>query len=335
MIELSRKNIRAVRTTIRQSLGITARRAPCITLRTTGNQLQIQAAGDKVAIELRLPGCYQPECFAVPYEALTTCEGRQDDPVSFTKRDDTVVVQWTDKGIPQTATFPVSEPAEMPGTPDTFASIEPRFLAAMANAIATTDNQESRFALNCVRLRGSDGQIAATDSSQAFVETGYSFPWQDEVLVFASGAFASNDFSGADEVLIGRSEDWVSIQANSRTLHLKIDKERRFPSIDLQIPTQGSAATTLALSDDDVEFLLTSTTRLPGASEPNSPVTVDLNGVVAIRAAAADLTNSTELVLSNSRRLGDEVRFSTNREFLNRAAELGFREIYLRNAEAP
>ncbi|HQZ67866.1 MAG TPA: hypothetical protein PLY87_22400 [Planctomycetaceae bacterium] len=335
MIELSRKNIRAVRTTIRQSLGITARRAPCITLRTTDNQLQIQAAGDTVAIELRLPGNAQPECFAIPYEALTACEGRQNDPVSFTRHDNTVVVQWADKGIPQLATFPVTEPAEMPCTPDTFASIEPRFLAPMANAVATTDNQESRFALNCVRLRGSDGQIAATDSSQALIETGYSFPWQDEVLVFASGAFASNDFSGADEVLIGRSEDWVSIQANSRTLHLKIDKERRFPSIDLQIPTRGSAATTLALSEDDVEFLLTSTRRLPGASEPNSPVTVDLNGVVAIRAAAADLANSTELVLSNSRRVGDEVRFSTNREFLNRAAELGFREIYLRNAEAP
>lgn len=335
MIEISRKNIRAARTTIRQSLGITARRAPCITLRTTDNQLQIQAAGDTVAIELRLPGNAQPECFAVPYEALTACEGRQDELVSFTKRDDTVIVQWADNGIPQLATFPVKEPVEMPCTPDTLTSIEPRFLTAMANAVATTDNQECRFALNCVRLRGSDGQIAATDSSQALVENGYSFPWQDAVLVSASGAFASNDFSGADEVLIGRTEDWVSIQVNSCTLHLKIEKERRFPSIDLQIPTNGSAATTLALSEDDVDFLLTSTKRLPGASEPHSPVTVDLNGVVAIRAVAADLTNSTELVLSNSRRVGNEVRFGTNREFLNRAAELGFREIYLRNAEAP
>ena len=41
-------------------------------------------------------------------------------------------------------------------------------------------------------------------------------------------------------------------------------------------------------------------------SELNSPVTVDLNGVVAIRAAPADMANSTELVLSNSRRVGEE-----------------------------
>ena len=263
------------------------------------------------------------------------CEGKQDDPVSFTRQDDTVIVQWTDKGIPQTRSFPATDAVEMPTNPTQFTHIEHRFLAAMANAVATTDGESTRYALNCVRLRGSDGQIAATDSSQALIETGFTFPWQDTVLIPASGAFAANVFSGADEVLIGRTEDWVSIQCDSLTLHLKIDKERRFPSIDLQIPTQGSAATTLVLADDDVDFLLTSTKRLPAVQECNAPVTVDLNGVVAVRAAEEDRSNPTELVLSNSRRIGEEMLFNTNRNFLNRAAELGFREIYLRNSEAP
>ena len=189
MIELTRKNIRAVRSMIRKSLGVTARRAPWITLLATDNQLQIQAVGKTVAFEIRFPGHYQPECYAIPYEALTACEGRQDDPVSFTKRDDTMIVEWSDKGIPQSASFPVSEPVEMPGRPETLTSIEPRFLAAMANAVATTEKHENRFALDCIRLRGSDGQIAATDSSQALIETGYSFPWEDEILITGSGAF--------------------------------------------------------------------------------------------------------------------------------------------------
>jgi len=338
MIELTRKNIRAIRSTIRQSLGFkSARLAPAITLRATHNQLLIQAATNTIAIEYRLPGSSPQECLAVPYEALTVSEGKQDDPVTFTKRDDTVIVQWTDKGIPQSRTFTAADAVEMPNDPAQFTAIEPRFLTAMANAVATTntDTDSSRFALNCVRLRGSDEQIAATDSSQAFVESGFTFPWQDEVLIPASGAFTANDFSGVEEVLIGRSEDWVSIHVNSCTLHLKIDKERKFPSIDLQIPTQGSAATTLELSDDDVDFLLTSTKRLPGMQGCHSPVTVDLNGCVAVRAAEEDSSNPTELVLSNSRRIGDEIQFNTNRNFLNRAAELGFREIYLRNTEAP
>ena len=336
MIQLTRKHIRAIRTTIRQSLGISnARRAPAVTFRSTPNELLIQAATDKVAIECRLPGNYQPECFAIPYEALGAVEGKQDDLVSLTKRDDIVVLQWADAGIPQSLQFPASDAMEMPPIPDNLITIDPQFLSAMAEAVATTDQESTRFALNCIRLRGRDGQIAATDSAQALIQTGFAFPWDDEILVSGSGAFASSDFAEADELRIGRSTDWVTLQANSRTLHLRIEKERRFPNIDLQIPTNGSAATTLSLSEDDIDFLLTSTKRLPGASEPNAPVTVDLNGVVAIRAIAEDQSNPTELVLSNSRRIGDELRFNTDRKFLTRAAELGFRDIQLRSNEAP
>jgi hypothetical protein len=336
MIQLTRKHIRTLRTTIRQSLGISnARRAPTITFRAQPNELLIQAATDKVAIECRLPGNYQPECFAIPYEALSAVEGKQDDLVSLTRRDDIVVLQWADAGIPQSLQFPASDAMEMPPIPDNFITIDRQFLSAMAEAVATTDQESTRFALNCIRLRGSDGQIAATDSAQALIQTGFTFPWDDEILVTGSGAFASSDFAEAGELRIGRSTDWVTLQANSRTLHLRIEKERRFPNIDLQIPTNGSAATTLSLSEDDIDFLLTSAKRLPGASEPNSPVTVELNGVVAIRAVAEDQSNPTELVLSNSRRIGDELRFNTDRKFLTRAAELGFRDIQLRSNEAP
>jgi hypothetical protein len=336
MIQLTRKQIRKLRTTIRQSLGITnARRAPTITFRTTPNELLIQAATDNVAIECSLPGDYQPQCFAIPYEALVASEGKQDDRVSFCQRDDKIVLEWSDAGIPQSAQFPVTDPVEMPDLPAAFTPNESRFLSAMADAVATTEKESVRYALNCIRLRGSDGQIAATDSAQALVQTGFSFPWTDEILVAVSDAFSSREFAAADAVLIGRSADWVSIQANSRTLHLRIEKEKRFPNIDLQIPTNGSAVTTLSLSEDDIDLLLTSVKRLPGASEHNAPVTVDLNGVVAIRAVAEDQSHPTELVLSNSRRVGNEISFNTNRNFIIRAAELGFRDICLRNASAP
>ena len=336
MIQLTRKHIRAIRTTIRQSLGITnARKAPTITIRATLTDLRIQAATDKTAIECCLPGSYQPECFAIPYEALGAVEGKQDDLVSITKRDDIVILQWTDAGIPQSVQFAASDAMEMPPIPDNLVTIDRQFLSAMAEAVATTDQESTRYALNCIRLRGRDGQIASTDSCQALIQTGFSFPWEDEILVTGSGAFMSHDFATSDDLLIGRSADWVTLQANSRTLHLRIEKERRFPNIDLQIPANGSATTTLSLSEDDIDFLLTSAKRLPGASEHNAPVTVDLNGVVAIRAVAEDHSNPTELVLSNSRRIGDELQFNTDRKFLTRAAQLGFRDILLRSNEAP
>ena len=68
---------------------------------------------------------------------------------------------------------------------------------------------------------------------------------------------------------------------------------------------------------------------------PRAPVTVELNGVVAIRATDDEDLNPVELVLDHSRRDGDELRFQTDRTYLSRAAQLGFRDIYLRNTEAP
>jgi hypothetical protein len=56
-------------------------------------------------------------------------------------------------------------------------------------------------------------------------------------------------------------------------------------------------------------------------------VTVELNGRVAIRAQDRDASPPTELVLNRSSRVGDEVRFCTDRTLLSRALELGFGEI--------
>jgi hypothetical protein len=338
MIQISRRNIRTIRTMIRQTLGITSsRRAPAVTFRNpdSGGVLRIQSATAKAAIEFRLESlALDPDSFSIPYQALMSCEGSQEELVNYVRNNNEVIVQWTDAGIPQSLTFAAGEPVDMPPE-TTLISIEPRFIAAMADAVDTTSTESTRFALDCIRLRGSDGQLAASDGGQAILETGFHFPWSDTVLVQACDVFSSREFAAAEEVLIGRSDDWVTIKTESCTVHLKIEKERRFPDLDLQIPATGAAVTTLALADTDVAFLLESAPKLPAAEENNAPVTVELNGVVAIRAAAEASDQITELVLSNSRRVGEQILFQTDRTFLCRAAQLGFREIQLRDNTAP
>ena len=315
MIQISRRNIRTIRTIIRQALGITSsRRAPAVTLRNSGGVLRIQSANAKAAIEFRLESlALDPDSFSIPYQALMSCEGSQEQTVHFVRNENEIIAQWTDAGIPQSVTFAAGEPVDIPPE-TTLTAIEPRFIAAMADAVATTTSESTRFALDCVRLRGSDGQLAASDGGQAILEAGFHFPWSDTVLVPASDVFSSREFAAAEEVKIGRSDDWVTIQTESCTVHLKIEKERRFPDLDLQIPSRGSAATTLALAEADVAFLLESAPRLPAAE-----------GSDQIK----------ELVLSNSRRLGEEILLQTDRTLLCRAVELGFREIQLRNKTAP
>jgi hypothetical protein len=209
------------------------------------------------------------------------------------------------------------------------------FLAAMADASATTEPDSLRFALSYIRLRGSDGQIAATDSRQALLHGGFQFPWSDSVLVPASGAFSAPAIREARTVALARTSDWVFLQADAWTVALQIQKERRFPDIDAQLPETTAAQTILSLAESDAGFLLSAASRLPGAEDSCAPVTLDLNGAVVVRAKSEQQDAMTELLLSNSRKQGDELRVSTDRNYLTRAVQLGFREIHLRDPDLP
>lgn len=336
MIDLSRKQIQVVRSTFRQALGRkSARRALAVTFHAGRDALLIRAANDDLVIEFRIPGNYPASCWAIPIDALSACEGRQDDAVRFEQNDDLVTVQWMDSNIPQSAQHRVSESVAMPDTPRDLTPVERQFLDAMADASATTDDASTRYALNCVRLRGADGQIAATDGQQALIQTGYQFPWTEEVLVPGSGVFAAKSIRESQNVSIGRTAEWMFVRADDWTIAFKLEKDRHFPALDSQVPNVSAASTTMVLTEDDAEFLARATSRLPGAEEASGPVTLDLNGAVVVRAKSAEQQAPTDLVLRNSLRRGGELKVSSNREFLKRAIRLGFREIHFRDVEDP
>ncbi len=336
VIELSRKQIHVVRSTVRQALGITsARRAPVVTFQASSDAVLIRAANDQVAVECRIPGPQRPTCFSLPYEALVTCEGRQADVVRIELADEQATLHWSDAGIPQSAQYATSEPVLMSAPSGEFTLIDPQFLPAMADACDTAASDSTRHAVNCVQLRGADGQLAATDGHQALLQSGFRFPWDDEVLIPASAVFALKSIRTARDVSIGRSNDWLFVRANNWTIALKIEKTGRFPAIDAHVPEVGAAGTTLALSDEDAEFFVRAAKRMPGSEEANAPLTLDLNGAAVVRVKSDDQASPTELVLSNSRRIGAELKVSTDRKFVERALQLGFRAIHLRDAETP
>lgn len=64
----------------------------------------------------------------------------------------------------------------------------------------------------------------------------------------------------------------------------------------------------------------------------SAPVTVELNGVVAIRAADEEGSKAVDLVLDNSRYDGNRLRFQADRSYLLRAIQLGSRDVYLWNS---
>ena len=114
-----------------------------------------------------------------------------------------------------------------------------------------------------------------------------------------------------------------------------IEKERWFPETDSVIPNIEGALASVRIPREDGEFLARAVGQLPTNERLFSPVTVDLNGSVSIRARSDDGRRFTELVLSRSERRGEPVRFCTNRTMLARAMRLGFDRLHVFGPQEP
>ncbi len=93
-------------------------------------------------------------------------------------------------------------------------------------------------------------------------------------------------------------------------------KDVRFPNVRDHIPSLETVVTSLELTEVDAQFLADRLMGLPSGESKSQPVTLDLNGKVAIRAKAEDQSTPTELVLAGSRYQGQPIVINTNRHFL-------------------
>ena len=337
MITITRLLARQVRAVFSRCLSFSSRGPfPPVMFRADGDGLTIRTTSHDAAIAFHQPGDVSEERFAVPFNVLKQCEGGKADDVTLERIDQRVAVQWNDGGIPQVVQVEAESTEEdFPAVPSEMAANDARLVAALRDAAATTNNIATRYALSCLQLQGEQGMIAATDGHQLLIQDGFDFPWDDDVLIPARRVFASRELPMGQPVEVGKSDDWVCVRIGPWTLHFKIEREARFPHVEDHVPDADSAVTTLQLSDADALFLTKSVKRLPCGDDCNLPVTVDLNGEIAIRAQGDEQSSPTELILTNSSRSGEVIQFNTNREFLARAMQLGFRDVRFTGPEAP
>src|SRR5205814_1662249 len=119
------------------------------------------------------------------------------------------------------------------------------------------------------------------------------------------------------------------------TIYLTTDSVSRFPDVAKVVPRECGGATTLRLSPGDADFLAKTLDKLPGNSQESSPVTVDLNGQIVIRAKEDGQSRATEVVLSDSVTTGAPMRFQCDRRFLARGIGLDFADFNIQEAEKP
>jgi hypothetical protein len=308
-----------------------------VLLQTGPDGFRLRALSDQSALEFHSLEAMDAEQIIVPLEALKARAGSRSEPVTVERSDtNQCTFRWNDRGIPQVASFGAPElKGEFPPTPDRMQKPGAGLLAALRAAVDTVEADSLRYATDCIRIRGDKGTLEATDTRQALIQSGFKFPFDEDLLVRANPVFKSAVFSDEAGVEVGRTENFVAFRIGAWTIHSVIEKERRFPDIEGCIPVPAATISRLRLSESDARFLEQSLSRLPSDPVSNGTVTVDLNGRVAVRARSPECVGPMELVLTSSSRSGSQICLATDRRYLERAVQLGFREVGFVSDEAP
>lgn len=337
MIEISRSLVRQIRNVFRKLAPRMSAFQPLVAFQASKDGLHVRLHRAEVLAQYHLAGELAPEEIVLSLNALADFEGKTQVPVVLDAVEPgSVQARWEDSGVPQVMSYPVEDPAQLlahPSFPEKMASVETGFMEALAEATRSADREAIRYAVNHIQLKGT-GAIVATDGRQLLVQRALSFPWKEDVLVPASAAYGCREVL-QHPVAIGKSDTHVTVQAGAWTLHLPIDKEGRFPDVARVIPRKDAATTHCRLAVEDRKFLARSLPRLPGGGDENAPVTLDLNGQVCVRARAEGQEQIVEVALARSEATGKSVRLVMNRNYLDRALQLGLEELYVQAADTP
>jgi hypothetical protein len=292
-----------------------------------------------VAAEYHRPGSFPPAVLTLPVQALADWEGKTDTLVTLeSRRGGPVVARWDDGGVPQTATYDAGQRDRSPPFPDLptqFVANAPGLLQALHEAMSTAQPQASRFATDQVLLRGAQGQIVGTDGRQLLLQSGFHFPWGEDLLVPRVPVFGGRELDQEASVEVGRTSSQVAVRAGPWTFWLTIDPSGRYPPAEAVVPSPASVTTRLHLDQTDAAFLANALPRLPGRDDELAPLTLDLGQSVVVRARAEGQAQATEVVLTRSSVTGPPVCLDLNRRYLHRALQLGFAVLEVVSADKP
>ena len=338
MLLITRRLAGRLRVVLRKALNLSTRGLmPPVELLGSADGLRLCSRTPDAAAEFYLAGEQPAEHVTVPFQMLADVEGRRDDPVEIRLHEGRVLASWRDGSVPQVVQHdaPESPSEDWPPMPQRLAENTPGLLKALDDACQTTDPDSTRYALGCVQLRGKAGKIVATDGRQLLIQSGFTFPWDNDVLVPGTKVFGSPHLPQEEPVLVGRTDDWFTLSVGAWTFWWRIDKEGRFPKVEDHVQRPEQAIASFQLSETDRRFLVENLPRLPGDDVMNFPVTLDLNGAVAVRAQGEGQTAVTELLLAGSTATGEPVRINTNRQYLARAVRLGFDRVHVFSPKTP
>ena len=330
-ITITRRLASQLRAVMRRAFG-TRGPGPAVCFTAAAGTLSVKAMFADIAVEYAEPGeRHAPKPSGCRFQLLDDCEGKKDEPVHIEATGKgRVTAQWRDGSVPQIVHYDAKEPRDADKFPGAAVSVHEPIGRGSCRPCTTPRTLPSpagvRFATDCLQLCP-DGSINATDGRQLLVQSGFTFPWEGAVLVPRNKVFDSSELPQDQPVAVAQSGDWAVISAGPWTVYLRINKDGRFPDLSRHVPNPDTAAARCQFSKDDIRFLAEALPKLPCDEKYNFPVTLDLNGQVAIRAKTADQAKPTEVLLTNSHWTGQPIRINMNRTYLQRAMRLGLQDL--------
>ena len=339
MITISRRTFRSIHQVFRAAFGSSAKKRPkSVVVQAGPAGLHIFASTEKQTIcyheELALP----PAKVAIPWSWLRELESNSRDPVLLvTTAEGQTLARWHENAVPQVRESPDTSAtlAELPAIPEQMREQPREFIEALATAVTVTDDQSLRFALGCLQLRGTAGDVSATNGKQLYRQRGFEFPFAEDLLAHASPMWKSAALADCRHVSVGATDSHLVVQCGPWIVWLKLEKEARYPRLDDVILSTNRAAANLCLHESDAQFLQENLQQLPGQSQQNQPVYLELQDEIAVRGVDQEHSLATEIRLTNSRREGDSVCIKIDRRYLAQALELGLRKAWFYGNRSP
>ena len=301
MIEITRSLARQLKTIFRRAITESGRGVvnQPVLLHAGSDGLRIRIASHEAAAEYHDPSLREPDAVYIPFDLLKDCEAKNDDVVQVEMAaGDRLLATWNDHHVPQMKQYDIpSRETFFPDWPDAFTDNPPDLAGALHAAMETASPESTRYSLNCVQLQGT-GSIVATDASQMLLQSGFEFPWEEDLLIPRRLVFASSELLRGTNVQVGRSDGWVWFRIGCWSFAFAINEEGRFPPVESNIPDAKHAAASIQIDSKDADFLVKSMKQLPGNNDGNSPVTVDANGSVVVRSKSEDAPHPVELLLA-------------------------------------
>jgi DNA polymerase III sliding clamp (beta) subunit (PCNA family) len=362
MIRINCRQIVQIIAEMRRALGIVRNSMLPVVITADRSILTLRASTEHASLACQTTATVKAPSdggvkLTLPIRAFSTIPSLARQDLTITPVSEGGILEWTTAaGIRSTISekcISAVEPNTKPVAPqpEWLISNDSRFGKVLSQAASIADPTSTRYSLGCVRLRGSDGQVAATDGRQAYTVSGFGLPL-DDVMVPAEVLSRLSFLRDCSSISVGRSADWLSLRCGIGTMRwlvdVKIQSEGRFPNIDQCMPHESSSRCLVRISDLDAQYMLRHLDKLVGKSFDLNPVTLDLsrNRVLSkpqvqlrFRGMNPNIEPSnlpiTELTLDQSSYDSTPMQLAIDHHFLLNALRFGFREFHLQSISNP